>query len=88
MSAAAKREDDNVTKLNAPAQPVANAPAQPVAEAPAQPASAPVAVAPEPQSAPVALKKKRRLGRFLLMVALPLALLAGGSYVWVTGGRY
>ncbi|TGS53335.1 biotin/lipoyl-binding protein, partial [Mesorhizobium sp. M3A.F.Ca.ET.201.01.1.1] len=22
------------------------------------------------------------------MVALPLALLAGGSYVWVTGGRY
>ncbi|AZO38939.1 HlyD family efflux transporter periplasmic adaptor subunit [Mesorhizobium sp. M2A.F.Ca.ET.037.01.1.1] len=76
MSAAAKREEDNVTKLNAPAQPVA--------EAPAQPASAPVAVAP----APVAPKKKRRLGRFLLMVALPLALLAGGSYVWVTGGRY
>ncbi|TIR85001.1 MAG: HlyD family secretion protein, partial [Mesorhizobium sp.] len=33
-------------------------------------------------------RKKRRTGRFLLMVALPLALLAGGAYVWVTGGRY
>ncbi|RUU58721.1 HlyD family secretion protein, partial [Mesorhizobium sp. M2C.T.Ca.TU.009.01.2.1] len=77
MNAAAKIEDDNVTKL---------APAQPVAEAPAQPAAAPVAAAaPQPQPAP---KKKRRLGRFLLMVALPLALLAGGAYVWVTGGRY
>ncbi|RWD66056.1 MAG: HlyD family secretion protein [Mesorhizobium sp.] len=41
-------------------------------------------MAPAPQPAP----KKRRLGRFLLMIALPLALLAGGAYVWVTGGRY
>ncbi|TPI61092.1 HlyD family secretion protein [Mesorhizobium sp. B3-1-7] len=88
MSAVAKREDDNVTKLSAPAQPVANAPAQPVAEAPVQPAAAPVAVAPAPQPAPATPKKKRRLGRFLLMVALPLALLVGGAYVWVTGGRY
>ncbi|OHV65467.1 hypothetical protein LCM4577_29400 [Mesorhizobium sp. LCM 4577] len=79
MNAAAKIEDDNVTKF---------ASAQPVAEAPAQPAAAPVTTPPEPQPAPVAPKKKRRLGRFLLMVALPLALLAGGAYVWVTGGRY
>ena len=35
-----------------------------------------------------ALKKKRRGGRFLVMAALPLALIAGGAYVWVTGGRY
>ncbi|TIW26878.1 MAG: HlyD family secretion protein [Mesorhizobium sp.] len=62
------------------------APAQPVAETPAQPA--PVSVTPTPQPAPVAPKKKRRAGRFLLMVALPAALLAGGAYVWVTGGRY
>ncbi|WP_281408034.1 biotin/lipoyl-binding protein, partial [Mesorhizobium sp. M3A.F.Ca.ET.201.01.1.1] len=55
---------------------------------PAQPAAAPVTAAPEPQPAPAAPKKKRRIGGFLLMVALPLALLAGGSYVWVTGGRY
>jgi membrane fusion protein (multidrug efflux system) len=54
-------------------------------EAPAQPA-APVTIAPQP--APVAPKKKRRAGRFLLMFALPVALIAGGSYVWVTGGRY
>ncbi|WP_348629702.1 HlyD family secretion protein, partial [Mesorhizobium sp. M7A.T.Ca.TU.009.02.1.1] len=40
------------------------------------------------QPAPVPVKKKRRLGRFLLMVALPAALAVGGGYVWVTGGRY
>lgn len=85
MNAAAKI-DENVTKL-ASAQPIASASAQPIAEAPAQPAVAPVAVAPEPQPAP-ATPKKRRSGRFLLMVALPLALAVGGAYVWVTGGRY
>ncbi|MER8481417.1 HlyD family secretion protein [Mesorhizobium sp. M1322] len=57
-------------------------------EAPAQPAAAPVTAAPQLASAPVAPKKKRRAGRFLLMFALPVALIAGGSYVWVTGGRY
>ncbi|RJT33338.1 HlyD family secretion protein [Mesorhizobium waimense] len=54
-------------------------------DASAQPATAPVAVAPP---VPVVPKKKRRLGRSLLMIALPAALIAGGSYVWVTGGRY
>ena len=32
--------------------------------------------------------RKRRRGRMLLMMAVPLALIAGGGYVWVTGGRY
>ncbi|WP_245491444.1 HlyD family secretion protein, partial [Mesorhizobium sp. M7A.F.Ca.ET.027.02.1.1] len=54
----------------------------------AQLAAAPAAVAPPVQPAPVPVKKKRRLGRFLLMVALPAALAVGGGYVWVTGGRY
>lgn len=67
--------DENVTKLEM--------------ESPTQPA-APVAVAlpdnPEPQPAP--RKKARRRGRFVLMLAVPLALAAVGSYVWVTGGRY
>ncbi|RWE50643.1 MAG: HlyD family secretion protein [Mesorhizobium sp.] len=93
MNAAAKIED-NVTELEmeTPAEPVGKASAEPIgkasaeliAEVPAQPAPAPVSMAPAPQPAP----KKRRLGRFLLMIALPLALLAGGAYVWVTGGRY
>ncbi|TIM69652.1 MAG: HlyD family secretion protein [Mesorhizobium sp.] len=74
MNAAAKKADDNVTKLEI--------------EAPAKPEAAPVSAAAEPQAAPAAPRKKRRTGRFLLMVALPLALLAGGAYVWVTGGRY
>ncbi|TPK93110.1 HlyD family secretion protein [Mesorhizobium sp. B2-4-12] len=55
-------------------------------DAPAQPAAAPVAVAPPVQ--PVPAPKKRRMGRFFLMFALPAALVIGGGYVWVTGGRY
>lgn len=78
MNAVAK-VDENATRLEMAAA------AQPVAEAPAQPA---VTVAPPIQPAPVAPKKKRRSGRFLLMFALPAALIAGGAYVWVTGGRY
>ncbi len=73
MNAVAK-VDENATKLEM--------------EAPAQPAATPVTVAPQLEPAPVAPKKKRRAGRILLMSALPVALIAGGSYVWVTGGRY
>jgi len=76
MNAAAKIDEDKITRLEM------EAPAEPVAKAPA---TAPVAAASEPQPAP---RKKRRLGRFVLMVALPAALLVGGAYVWVTGGRY
>ena len=46
------------------------------------PASQPQPAIAAPKPAP----KKR--GRFLLMAALPLALVAGGGYYWVTGGRY
>jgi membrane fusion protein (multidrug efflux system) len=73
MNAVAK-VDENATKLEM--------------DAPAQPATAPVTVAPQLAPAAVAPKKKRHAGRFLLMFALPVALIAGGSYVWVTGGRY
>jgi membrane fusion protein (multidrug efflux system) len=73
MNAVAKI-DENVTKLEM--------------EAPAQPVAAPVTVAPSIQPVQAAPRKKRRAGRFLLMFGLPLALIAGGGYVWVTGGRY
>lgn len=33
-------------------------------------------------------KRKRKFGRALLMALLPVALVVGGGYVWVTGGRY
>ncbi len=59
-------------------------------ESPAQPApTAPVSITPPPlQEAPAPQRKKRRGGRFALMLALPLLLAVGGGYVWVTGGRY
>ncbi|AWC24641.1 Multidrug resistance protein MdtN [Aminobacter sp. MSH1] len=39
-----------------------------------------------PPAAPAPAPKKR--GRLMLMAALPLALVVGGGYFWVTGGRY
>lgn len=47
------------------------------------------AAASQPQpvlAAPAPAPKKR--GRFVLMAALPVALVVGGGYFWVTGGRY
>lgn len=40
------------------------------------------------QPVPVAPAKKRRSLRLILMIIVPLALVVGGAYVWVTGGRY
>ncbi|MGF7062405.1 membrane fusion protein (multidrug efflux system) [Aminobacter sp. BE322] len=41
----------------------------------------------QPQPAAAAPARRNR-GRFLVMAALPLALVAAGGYYWVTGGRY
>lgn len=49
------------------------------------PASVPVAAE---GVRPAPARRKRGIGRFVLMAALPLLLVAGGTYVWVTGGRY
>ncbi|MEP9371195.1 HlyD family secretion protein [Mesorhizobium sp. KR1-2] len=56
-----------------------------VTEVEADTLSPPVTAAPLAQPAPA---RKRRKGRLFLMSALPLALVVGGGYVWVTGGRY
>ena len=72
MNAVAKI-DENVSKLEM--------------EGPAVPA-APEAVAVPDNPAPAPKKKARRGGRVVLMLVVPLALAAVGSYVWVTGGRY
>jgi membrane fusion protein (multidrug efflux system) len=57
---------------------------QPKAEAPA-PQSAPSPQAAAPEAAP---KKKGGSRRLILMVAVPLVLVVGGGYFWLTGGRY
>ena len=54
---------------------------------------APPAAAPAAAIAPAAREdapppKRRRSLRLVLMLALPLALAAGGGYLWLTGGRY
>ncbi len=76
MNAVAKVKDD-VTKveLDNPSAP----PANPV------PVAAPAA---RVEPAPAAPPKAKRSRRTLIMLALPLLLVAGGSYVWLTGGRY
>lgn len=53
-----------------------------------QPLPPPAATVPQIQVQPVAPVRKRRLGRLLLMTVVPLALVVGGGYVWVTGGRF
>ncbi|MGE3364376.1 MAG: HlyD family secretion protein [Rhizobiaceae bacterium] len=62
----------------------ANARSEPTAEAP-QPEPKPQAALAAPALSP---RRKRRWTRTLLMAVVPLALVAGGSYVWVTGGRF
>ena len=57
---------------------------QPKAEAPA-PQSAPQPQAAAPEAPPA---KKRGSRRLILMVAVPLVLVVGGGYFWLTGGRY
>lgn len=61
---------------------------KPVAPASPPKQSAPVeapAMAAQPEEA---AKKPRRGRRRLIMLAVPVALLIGGGYVWLSGGRY
>lgn len=55
-----------------------------------QPQQEAPAAAPKPAEAIAEVKPapRKRGRRFALMALVPLALLAGGTYVWVTGGRY
>ena len=74
MNAVAKaKEDVTEVELDNPSAPTGN--------------PAPVALRIEPQAAPAPAKPKRSR-RTLIMLAVPLALAAGGSYIWLTGGRY
>jgi membrane fusion protein (multidrug efflux system) len=80
MNAVAKVNNDvTEIELENPAAP------QPVS-VPAEPSVAQAATpVPMPAQAPA---RKRGAGRPLVMLAVPLALVVGGTYVWVTGGRY
>jgi membrane fusion protein (multidrug efflux system) len=62
----------------------------PAAEAPrpAQPEPPPRVEAPAKAPAEEPEQKKRRPIRLILMIAVPLILVLGGLYFWLTGGRY
>jgi membrane fusion protein (multidrug efflux system) len=78
MNAVAKikeKEDAAEIELDNPAAPPTENP----------PAVAVRIETPEPAPAPAKPKRSRRT---LIMLAVPLLLAAGGSYVWLTGGRY
>lgn len=80
MSTAAnvnQKKDAEIKPFPAPATP------EPTAEA--SPANVPAAPAVTLQAKPA--RRRRGLGRYLMMAVVPVALAAGGSYVWVTGGR-
>ena len=54
----------------------------------APPAGNPTPVAVKADAPTSAQAKPKRSSRMLIMLAVPLLLAAGGSYVWLTGGRY
>ena len=64
-----------------------NAPVKKLQPGEAEPIPMAVAEAVTPQPAPEA-KKKRSPLRFVLMLAVPVVLIGGGAYFWLTGGRY
>ena len=83
MSTAANTND----QLHTPASPLPAPVADGTARTKTPPAPVP-AVSPSVATTEAPVQKKRRPGRFVLMLAVPLILAAGGTYVWVTGGRY
>jgi membrane fusion protein, multidrug efflux system len=77
MNAVAKIKDEDAAEIE-----LENPAAVPV-ETPAPVTAVAETVSPAPAPA-----KPKRSRRTLIMLAVPLLLAAGGSYVWLTGGRY
>lgn len=84
--------DGNPARETVPAAPAPNDPTS-KGRAPDAPASAPDAVTPSavaalPSDTPPVKRRKRSPVRFLLMVAIPLAVVAVGAWMYLQGGRY
>jgi membrane fusion protein (multidrug efflux system) len=78
---------------SAPQAPSAQQPAQPIQFTPARtPAPGPQAPPPAPQppaaGAPITIKPKRRISRFVMLVVIPLIALAIGFTWWLSSGRF
>nr|WP_321454674.1 HlyD family secretion protein [uncultured Cohaesibacter sp.] len=82
MSARSSTVPDNVTELEIESD--ASTPAQEHRASSPEPASA-TEVKPEAKADKV---RKSKAGRLVLMVSVPLLILAGGIFVWLTGGRF
>ena len=71
------------------AQPIQFTPARTPAPGPQAPPSAPQpSTAPPAAQAPLVVKRKRRLSRFVMLVVIPLVALALGFSWWLSSGRY
>ena len=78
---------------SAPQAPSAQQPSQPIQFTPARtPAPGPQAPPPAPPppaaSAPITIKPKRRVSRFVMLVVIPLIALAIGFSWWLSSGRF
>ena len=78
---------------SAPQAPSAQQPSQPIQFTPARtPAPGPQAPPPAPQppaaGAPITIKPKRRISRFVMLVVIPLIALAIGFSWWLSSGRF
>jgi membrane fusion protein (multidrug efflux system) len=78
---------------SAPQAPSAQQPSQPIQFTPARtPAPGPQAPPPAPQppaaGAPITIKPKRRISRFVMLVVIPLIALAIGFTWWLSSGRF
>ena len=78
---------------SAPQAPSAQQPSQPIQFTPARtPAPGPQVPPPAPQppaaGAPITIKPKRRISRFVMLVVIPLIALAIGFTWWLSSGRF
>jgi membrane fusion protein (multidrug efflux system) len=89
--ASAARESAAQTPAGQPSQPIQFTPARTPAPGPQSPAAPPPAAAPPAQAAPAPIVVKRKrggMGRFIMLVVIPLIALALGFTWWLSGGRY
>jgi membrane fusion protein (multidrug efflux system) len=79
---------ESTTPAQQPSQPIQFTPARTPAPGPQSPSAPPSSATPPAAQAPITVKPKRRISRFVMLVVIPLAALALGFSWWLSSGRY